>query len=71
MQNVLARGTPPRSGAVAGSLIRFVNISGRPTLRRQPRDAAQPPRKALGISTSIVLGLVSGGDIPVPQANGL
>jgi hypothetical protein len=38
MQNVLAHGTPPRSGVVAGSLIRFLNILGRPTLRRQPRN---------------------------------
>jgi hypothetical protein len=48
MQNVLAHGTPLRSGVVAGSLIRFLNISERPTLRRQPRNAVQPPRKITG-----------------------
>ncbi len=48
MQNVLAHGTAPRSGVVAGSLIRFLNISGRLTLRRQPRNAVQPPRKIPG-----------------------
>ena len=48
MQNALAHNTPPRGGVVAGSLMRFLNIPGRPTLRRQPRNAVRPPRKAPG-----------------------
>jgi hypothetical protein len=74
MQNVLAHGTSPRSGVVAGSLIRFLNISGRPTLRRQPRNRGRglpAPTQDSRIPTSIVLSLVGEGDIPVPQANGL
>ncbi len=39
MKNVLAHGTPPRSGVVTGSLIRFLNILGRQILRCPPRNA--------------------------------
>ncbi len=43
MQNVLAHGMPPRSGVIAGTLIRFLNILGRPTPRSQPRNAVRSP----------------------------